>query len=77
MKEFFSTLLYSWGSDTPQEVYWALVDLVKFAKTRGFTSTVSGFDDPIQYSDEQDADKAHSDNEQLIDELTVFFETKL
>lgn len=77
MKEFFSTLLYSWGSDTPQEVYWALVDLVKFAKTRGFTSAVSGFDDPIQYSDEQDADKAHSDNEQLIDELTVFFETKL
>lgn len=77
MKEFFTSLLYSWGSDTPQEVFWSLTELLKFAKTRGFTSNVVGFDDPIEYSSEEDATRAHSNNEQLIDELTVFFETRL
>jgi len=31
MKKFFETLLYSWGSDAPPEVIWALNDLLDYA----------------------------------------------
>ena len=30
MKTFFSTILHSWGSDTPQEVIWGLNDLLEW-----------------------------------------------
>ena len=34
MEEFFLTIMHSWGSDTPQEVFWGLNDLVKWQKQK-------------------------------------------
>lgn len=73
MEEFFSTLLHSWGSDTPQEVYWALGDFTKYLKSKGFESDLD-FDNPL-YAD--DAELAHFNNEKLIDEINTFFDSKL
>ena len=40
MKQFFSTIISSWGSDTPEEVFWALNDLLTWAKSKGFQTTL-------------------------------------
>jgi hypothetical protein len=75
MEKFFLTIMHSWGSDTPQEVFWGLNDLITWAKTKGFDNKGLFFDDPIGYNVDQD--KAHNDNEQLVKELSEFFENKL
>lgn len=77
MGEFFLTLLYSWGSDAPQEVYWALNDLVNYLKTKGFKSDVDYFDNPIEYSDGPRQRMAVNDNEKLIKDIIDFIENKL
>lgn len=69
MEKFFLTILHSWGSDTPQEVFWALNDLIKYAKTKGFVTT-NYFDDPL---DHEDTEPIHKVNKQLIKELSEFF----
>jgi hypothetical protein len=48
MEKFFLTLMHSWGSDTPQEVFWGLNDLITWAKTKGFDNKGLWFDDPIE-----------------------------
>ena len=50
MKKFFSTILYSWGSDTPQEVIWGLNDLLDWVKSKGFQTTLE-FDDVCYYNE--------------------------
>lgn len=70
MKEFFSTLISSWGSDTPSEVFWALEDLVKYAKSKGFETDLF-FQDPIETSDNEEI---VLNNEELIEKLTEFFD---
>ena len=72
MNKFFLTIMHSWGSDTPQEVFWGLNDLLNWAKTKGFT-TSKYFDDPIEYSGTE-KDQISKDNEQLVKELSDFFE---
>jgi hypothetical protein len=69
MEKFFLTILHSWGSDTPQEVFWGLNDLIEYAKTKGFVTT-NYFDDPLDYAD---TEPIHKVNEQLIKELSEFF----
>lgn len=39
MNKFFLTLLHSWGSDTPDEVFWALSDMLNWVKKRVLTQT--------------------------------------
>jgi hypothetical protein len=68
MEKFFLTILHSWGSDTPQEVFWALNDLIDFAKTKGFV-TKDYFNDPL----DGDEESVIETNEQLIKELSEFF----
>ncbi len=72
MNKFFLSLLHSWGSDTPQEVFWALDDLLKWTKTKGFKTDLN-FDDPINYNSPE-SDDIVKNNEQLIKELSDFFE---
>lgn len=74
MKQFFSTIMYSWGSDTPQEVIWGLNNLLKWAKSKGFQTTLE-FDVVNAYDDPQ-ATQVHNDNETLVAELSKFFEDK-
>lgn len=69
MKQFFSSIMNSWGSDTPQEVFWALNDLLTWAKSKGF-QTHLWFEDPIDGNQQVDIN-----NETLIEELTKFFES--
>jgi hypothetical protein len=70
MEEFFLTILHSWGSDTPQEVFWGLNDLIEYAKTKGFVST-DYFDNPLDYDDETNVNET---NERLIKNLSEFFD---
>lgn len=69
MEKFFLTILHSWGSDTPQEVFWALNDLITYAKSKGFVTTniFSGFDRGLD-SDAQE--NIIATNEKLIKELS-------
>jgi hypothetical protein len=76
MKKFFSTILHSWGSDTPQEVIWGLNDLLKWAKSKGFQTTLE-FDDVCYYNDEPTQTKVSNDNETLVKELSDFFEENM
>lgn len=75
MEKFFLTIMHSWGSDTPQEVFWGLNDLITWAKTKGFDNKGLWFEDPIGHN--VDEAKAQSDNDQLIKALSEFFENKL
>ena len=44
--EALETLLYSWGSDTPSEAYWAANDFLKyFEKVNGIKLGIS-FEEP-------------------------------
>lgn len=72
MKQFFSTILRSWGHDTPQEVFWALNHLLEYAKSKGFTSTITYFSENNQFDDDVDID--NTPNDQLVEELTIFFD---
>ena len=65
MKTFFSTILYSWGSDTPPEVIWGLNNLLTWAKSKGFKTHLC-FEESVQ-----------NDNETLVKELSDFFEEKM
>ena len=75
MEQFFSTILYSWGSDTPQEVIWGLNDLLNFAKTKGFQTDLEF--DVVNMYNEPEATEVHNNNETLVKELSKFFEDKL
>jgi hypothetical protein len=77
MREFFLTIMHSWGSDTPQEVFWALNDMVNWLKTKGFKSEVDYFEDPIEYSDSPRQRMINSDNDKLIKDISEFIEKKL
>ena len=72
MEKFFLTLIHSWGSDTPSEVFWALNDLIKWAKEKGFTSSYQ-FDNPLDYEG-QEENQVIENNEKLISELSNFFD---
>ncbi len=76
MEKFFLTIMHSWGSDTPQEVFWGLNDLITWAKTKGFDNKGLFFNDPIQV-DVKDQGFTINDNEQLVKELSEFFEKNL
>ena len=67
MKTFFSTILHSWGSDTPQEVIWGLNDLLEWAKSKGFQTTLEF----------EESTSTQNDNETLVKELSDFFEEKM
>lgn len=73
MEKFFLTIMHSWGSDTPQEVFWGLNDLITWAKTKGFDNKGIWFNDPL----EADEETTNNDNEQLVKELSEFFENNL
>jgi hypothetical protein len=75
MKQFFLTIMYSWGSDTPQEVIWGLNDLLKFAKSKGFQTDLEF--DVVNMYDEPESTAVHNNNEILAKELSKFFEDKL
>ena len=68
MKTFFSTILHSWGSDTPPEVIWGLNDLLTWAKSKGF-KTHLWF--------EESTSSVQNDNETLVKELSDFFEENM
>lgn len=70
IKEFFSTIMYSWGSDTPPEVFWALNNLLSYAKFKGFESDLL-FDNPME---SDDSEISSNNNEILIENLVVFFD---
>ncbi len=72
MNKFFLTLLHSWGSDTPDEVFWALDDMLNWSKRKGFNTNLN-FDNPIKYNSPQSEDIVKN-NEKLIKELSDFFE---
>ena len=71
MEKFFETLISSWASDTPQEVFWALNDLLEYAKSRGFETDLL-FENPLDASDDNDA---VLNNEELVKKLAEFFDT--
>ena len=75
MKQFFSTLISSWGSDTPEEVFWALNDLLTWAKSKGFQTTLEFVvpDTPLMNEPESQVDN----NQTLVEELTKFFEERV
>jgi hypothetical protein len=75
MKQFFEGIMFYWGGDTPQEVIWALNDLLTWAKSKGFQTTLE-FDVVNAYDDPQ-ATQVHNDNETLVAELTKFFEERV
>ena len=75
MEKFFLTIMHSWGSDTPQEVFWGLNDLITWAKTKGFDNKGLFFDDPIAYNVDQEP--TINNNEQLVKELSDFFEENM
>jgi hypothetical protein len=75
MKQFFSGIMSYWGSDTPQEVIWALNDLLDWAKTRGFQTNLVF--DVVNAYDEPKQTQVYNDNQTLIEELTKFFEEKI
>ncbi len=72
MNKFFLSILHSWGSDTPSEVFWALNDLLTWAKTKGFKSE-DIFEDPLELYDREE--EIHTTNERLVKELSEWFET--
>lgn len=71
MKEFFSGIMSYWGGDTPQEVIWALNDLLVWAKSKGFQTTLV-FDVVHAYGEPKQT-QVYKDNETLVKELTEFF----
>jgi len=73
MNEFFLTLLHSWGSDTPEEVFWALDNMLDWAKKKGFKTNLN-FNNPMNYSSEESEKNIVENNEKLIKELCDFFE---
>jgi hypothetical protein len=75
MKKFFSTIMNSWGSDTPQEVIWSLNDLLEFAKSKGFQTDLEFGE--VDAFDEPEATEVHNNNETLVQELSKFFEDRL
>jgi hypothetical protein len=75
MIKFLNGLTSYWGSDTPQEVWWSLNDLIYFAKSIGF-QTDKYFNDPLDFSTDE-ADSIVESNELLKIELAKFFEEKL
>jgi hypothetical protein len=76
MEKFFLTIMHSWGSDTPQEVFWGLNDLITCAKTKGFDNKGLWFEDPVEVSS-QEQEQLCIDNDTLVKELSEFFENKL
>jgi hypothetical protein len=76
MEKFFLTIMHSWGSDTPQEVFWGLNDLITWVKTKGFDNKGLWFEDPIEV-DVKDQEPTIKNNEQLVKELSEFFEKNL
>lgn len=78
MKNFFAGITGYWGSDAPQEVYWALNDLLDWAKLKGFKPSIEGaaFDNPISYN-EPEGNDVYNINELLQTELSLFFENKI
>lgn len=69
MNEFFDTLLFSWGSDTPPEVFWSLQELLKYAKFKGFITELE-FRNPMEA---KDTELVINNNELLINKLSEFF----
>lgn len=80
MKQFFSTLISSWGSDTPEEVFWALNDLLTWAKSKGFQTTLEFVvpDTCLLYGSSSEYEtQVNNDNQTLVEELTKFFEERV
>jgi len=78
MNKFFLTIMSSWGSDTPSEVFWALNEMLSWAKTKGFTNE-NEFTDPLDnnyYANDTDPvdDNDNSINDTLIKDLIIFFD---
>lgn len=71
MKKFFETLLYSWGSDAPPEVIWALNDLLDYAKSKGFFTNSTFLEENIIN------EEGVNNNDKLYKELCHFFESRL
>ena len=70
MEKFFLSIMHSWGSDTPQEVFWSLNDLLSWANSKGFEqSTNYGFGDPLY-----DSEDTQRTNDILVKELSEWFE---
>jgi hypothetical protein len=74
MKQFFSTIMNSWGSDTPQEVIWSLNDLLTWAKSKGFQTKLE-FGEELNAFSELQATQICNDNKTLVQELSKFFES--
>jgi hypothetical protein len=72
MEKFFYGIMSYWGGDTPQEVIWALNDLLVWAKSKGFQTSLT-FDLVTAY-DEPQSTLVYNNNEILIKELCEFFE---
>lgn len=72
MNKFFLSIMHSWGSDAPQEVYWSLNDPLDWARTKGFKGAGS-FNDPTESYDTEE--EYHNTNERLIRELSDWFES--
>jgi hypothetical protein len=75
MKQFFLSIMASWGGDTPPEVIWSLNDLLKFAKSKGFQTDLEFGE--VDAFDEPEATEVHNNNETLVQELSKFFEDRL
>lgn len=67
MRNFFLSIMHSWGSDTPPEVIWSLNDLLEWAKSKGFNPSEN-----VSFSEDNDSD--YETNELLVKELSDWFE---
>ena len=56
MRTFVSTLLHTWGGDTPPEAFWALKDFVLWMNNRYGCDAVAPDEDDYYSSDDWDGD---------------------